>query len=566
MTLVDIEAPPEVRRDRWGRYAVLPLEAFAPDGTVMASDKLPKLQGMQRATTLKSMIEDTSNLTGWACRMTLIGAAARQDIIASALAAGDDRTKLNTLVEQAKEAGGATVRRDLGTAIHKFLELACADPTYAVPEPYTADVAAILAAIDDAGFDIVTEFSEKILVVDSIGVAGMCDLVLRDRTTGDLFIADLKTGSSVKYGVLGFCCQLTTYSMADAIYEQGAAADGSDDRRLPMPPVSRTTGFIIHCQPGSGHADLYQLTLDPEVVNLAVAVREIRKRRDLLTKFEGGGTDVPPGQDTAVHPAASVVAGSVEDNQPPAAALAILHETRVRWLINRATHLAEKLSKKHVGEAWPVDVAPPLHVRDGNAKWTSEDIDAAARALDALEAKHDVPFGHEDPATTAARREQLESKVAAEVEHTKVTPAPEPPVDGAPFAPADAVRNLLAIVKSMAADDATKARIQRVQHWQTQGTNKRVPWKIGNLAHDKVPERLFAIVAAAVGCLDLIDLDAADPDAAVRDLLGVVLEDHDLAQQPSHPVGALFGLLTTEQALRLADMAETATQEKETRA
>ena len=50
--------------------------------------------------------------------------------------------------------------------------------------------------INDNDFDVVVEFSERILVVDSIGVAGMCDLVLRHRATGELFVADLKTGSS----------------------------------------------------------------------------------------------------------------------------------------------------------------------------------------------------------------------------------------------------------------------------------------------------------------------------------------------------------------------------------
>jgi hypothetical protein len=302
------------------------------------------------------------------------------------------------------------------------------------------------------------------------------------------------------------------------------------------------------------------------MVDLAVAVREIRKHKDLLTKFEGGGTTAHTEAGTAVRTVETVVVGSVEDNQPPAAALAILHETRTAWLINKTTHLVETLSKQHVAEVWPTDVARPLDIKSGHFVWTDDDIDTIVAVLDTLEAKHVVPFGHEDPAVTAARRATLETKMADEVERAKVSQPPEPAVDGAPFANSTAVKNLTAIVKSMAADgdDATKARIQRVQHWQTQGSKQHVGWKIGNLPHDKVPERLYAIVAAAVGCLDLIEPDAADPDSRVRDLLGVALEDHDLAQKPSHPVGALFGLLTTEQALRLADMAETSTQEKET--
>ncbi len=105
MTLVDIDAPTEVRRDRWGRYLVTP-----PDGG--------KPVGYQRATTLAKMLEDTSNLTRWSARMTLLGAAQRPDIIASTLAADpSDRKTLDKLAEQAKEHGGANVRRDL---VHGF--------------------------------------------------------------------------------------------------------------------------------------------------------------------------------------------------------------------------------------------------------------------------------------------------------------------------------------------------------------------------------------------------------------------------------------------------------------
>jgi hypothetical protein len=102
-----------------------------------------------------------------------------------------------------------------------------------------------------------------------------------------------------------------------------------------------------------------------------------------------------------------------------------------------------------------------------------------------------------------------------------------------------------------------RARIQRVQLWQRHGSERGVPWRLGD--HNPVPFRIWAVATAAVGCADLIDLGAADPDGPVRDLLSVVLEDHDLAQQPAHDVGALIGLLTTEQALRLAEMAEGAT-------
>jgi hypothetical protein len=595
VTLVDIEAPQQVRRNQWGQYLVLP-----PGKT--------KPVGYQRATTLKSMIEDTSNLTGWACRMTLIGAAARQDIIASALAAGDDRKTLNGLVEQAKEAGGATIRRDLGTAVHKFLELACADPTYNVPEPYTADVAAILAAIDGAGFVVEVEFSEKILVVDSIGVAGMCDLVLRNRHTGELFVADLKTGSSVKYGVLGFCCQLTTYAIADNIYIQGAAKDGSDDRRLPAPDVSRTRGIIIHCEPGSGHADLYWLTLDTKVVDLAVSVREVRKVKDLLVKFEGGGASTTTGT-TAGTANAGVVVGSVEDNQSsdaaapvtspagpvsspagdastsnaspmageipeigrnaegqgaggdlppaPAGAAAIVHEAAVAWIINRTDAVIDALSKQHVGAAWPTDVARPLAIKNGDAAWTDADLTAIANALDALERKHalELPLSA-DPRTLARKRQAAEAKaVKAATPPPKLTPAPD---DDGP-APDHYVLELKRLAGQMQQSPAPaiRERIARAQLWQNDANRADVPWRTGLGPNGQTPMRVWAIGRAAIAATALVDFTADDPDHAVRRLLETQIGL--IAMDLNHRVGSLLGALSADQAIALWDIADETT-------
>ena len=121
------------------------------------------------------------------------------------------------------------------------------------------------------GFEVVTEFSEKILVLDRFGVAGMCDLVLRNVATGELIVADLKTGASVNYGALGWSIQLSVYAHADNIYVQGAAKDGSEDLRLPAPAVNRTMGLILHAQPGSGSCDVHALELSEARLELAVA-------------------------------------------------------------------------------------------------------------------------------------------------------------------------------------------------------------------------------------------------------------------------------------------------------
>jgi hypothetical protein len=563
MTLVDIDTPQEVRRDQYGRYKVVP-----PDGG--------KPVGYQRATTLAKMLEDTSNLTSWACRMTLLGAAQRPDIIASTLAANaDDRQALNKLAEQAKEHGGANIRRDLGTAIHRFVELSHANPDYQVPEPYAADVKAINAAIDAAGFDVITMYSERILVVDGIQVAGMCDLGLRHRDTGLLHVGDLKTGSSVKYGALGWATQLSIYSMADAIYEQGAAKDGSDDRRLTAPTFDRDQAFIIHCEPQSGHADVYQLAIGERFVDLAVSVREVRKVKDLLVRFEGGGASTTTGT-TAGTANAGVVVGSVEDNQPSDAAApvtspagsvsspagdAIVHEAATAWIINRTDAIIDALSKQHVGAAWPTDVARPLAIKAGDAAWTDGDLDAIANALDALERRHalELPLSA-DPRTLAAKRAQAEAKaVEAATPPPRLTAASD---DDGP-APDHYVLELKRLAGQMQQSPVAKVRerIARAQLWQNDANRADVPWRTGLGPGGQTPMRVWAIGRAAIAATALVDFTADDPDHKVRRLLGPETYCGDHAY--TFPVGALFGTLTTDQAIALWDKADDITNPKQ---
>jgi hypothetical protein len=596
MTLVDIDTPQEVRRDQYGRYKVVPPEGGKP-------------VGYQRATTLAKMLEDTSNLTSWACRMTLLGAAQRPDIIASTLAANaDDRQVLNKLAEQAKEHGGANIRRDLGTAIHRFVELSHANPDYTVPEPYAADVKAINAAIDAAGFDVIVDYSERILVVDGIQVAGMCDLGLRHRTTGLLHVGDLKTGSSVKYGALGWATQLSIYSMANNIYEQGAAKDGSEDRRLPAPDFDRGQAFIIHCEPQSGHADVYQLAIGERFVDLAVAVREVRKVKDLLVKFEGGGASTTTGT-TAGTANAGVVVGSVEDNQSsdaaapvtspagpvsspagdastsnaspmageipeigrnaegqgaggdlppaPAGAAAIVHEAAVAWIINRTDAVIDALSKQHVGAAWPTDVARPLAIKNGDAAWTDADLTAIANALDALERKHalELPLSA-DPRTLARKRQAAEAKaVKAATPPPKLTPAPD---DDGP-APDHYVLELKRLAGQMQQSPAPaiRERIARAQLWQNDANRADVPWRTGLGPNGQTPMRVWAIGRAAIAATALVDFTADDPDHAVRRLLETQIGL--IAMDLNHRVGSLLGALSADQAIALWDIADETT-------
>lgn len=271
-----------VRRDRWGRYLVLPPEGGKP-------------VGYTRATTVAKALDDQSSLINWRSRMTAVGLAQRPDLLAMVATAGDDKRRLDELCDKAAEHGGATIRRDLGTAIHALLEQRITDPTIHIPQPHRADVEAILTTLDAHGLTVVPGMCEQMIVLDGLKIAGTVDLVVEDRN-GRRYIADLKTGASVAFGASSWALQLAIYAHADAIYRQGPAADGTADVRVDMPDVDDSVAYIVHCQPGTGQADLHRLLIGPawNMVQVALDVRTWRTRKDLLTKINTPA--VPPAQ------------------------------------------------------------------------------------------------------------------------------------------------------------------------------------------------------------------------------------------------------------------------------
>lgn len=355
----------EARRDRYGRYLVLP-----PDGG--------KPVGYTRATTIAKTLDDTSNLEKWATRMVALGLAKRPDLLAQvATLPDDDRKALNNVCEKAKEAGGATIRRDLGTAIHVMFQQSCENPDYMPPQQYQRDIDAIHRAIADAGLELVG-LNEFMVVNDCHQIAGTADLVLRRISDQRLFVADLKTGSSVNYGGIGFAIQLAIYASADAMYVQGAANDGSDDTRLPMPELDQNLGIIIHCQPESATCELHwvDLQLGRNCLDLALKVRALRKFDPLVplipTVETKATVDAVFGDTTEV----SLVDNDWRD-----------------WMLARMRTIADAGALDMLGERWP-DGAPTLK---SGAPITVSQGDAIAAAVATVERDHNLAFPTPQP-------------------------------------------------------------------------------------------------------------------------------------------------------------------------
>jgi hypothetical protein len=254
----------------------------------------------------------------------------------------------------------------------------------------------------------------------------MADLIVERISDGELFIADLKTGSSVAYGALGWAIQLSIYANADNVYIQGSAVDGSEDLRAPMPAVNKQQAFIIHCEPESGSCTLHTLNIERgfQALECAMEVREWRKARKLLVPFAGAGgaesgavvahdgpaasTDgLPDAVSTATGSSDGVgeVTASSEPSSTPhitdteAALVERDHMLNLRklWLLERIRIIGEQGFITTLQAEWPDACAGPKAVRNGDAIWNIAETAAVVKCVDTVEMAHDMPFGATDP-------------------------------------------------------------------------------------------------------------------------------------------------------------------------
>lgn len=293
----------EPRRDRWGRYLVV-----GPDGG--------KPIGYRRVTTVAKTLDSSDSLIPWASCATMVGALRRPGLMArwQSLVAThpdpwysseDSKKEAKRLVEECKVAGGSSDRADMGVALHSIVELIgkTGQSPVGLQPAMAADIDAWQQMLANTGISVAT--LEPIVVLDAHTVAGKPDMA-ETIVPGfdDPLIGDLKTGSDLTYAWRSIVVQLAAYAHADNIYEQGEAADGSQDRRLPMPPVSQQHAIVFHLPAG-------QAICTPYIIDIAVgwtkfqqslAVDAWRKQKNLavpLSDFLGAPSPVPAAALTA---------------------------------------------------------------------------------------------------------------------------------------------------------------------------------------------------------------------------------------------------------------------------
>ena len=329
------------RYDRYGRYK-------------MKHPHTDKPVAWTRATTAAKSIQDTFALSQWAQRMTLKGAALREDIVSAALTLDvkQDKDRMNALVEDAKKAAGVKVAANLGTALHSFTEdrdkVLVGEPVEPreVPEKLLPIVDAYDALLAEFGLLPVPgliEFTTAVLQYEWAGTSDRCYLVTRDITfklkgrevtlyAGEYVIGDVKSGATLDYGWMEICIQL-------AIYAQGFNSCGVWDWNTgtwgkPVSPkdpevqikVRTDVGLIPHLpvdrKEGAPLAALYAVDLDFgwATAVLCGQVRAARKEGNIATLL--------------------TVADVAEDTTPPSPVQEAAH--RVRNVVTRPATLEEK--------------------------------------------------------------------------------------------------------------------------------------------------------------------------------------------------------------------------------
>lgn len=261
-------------RDRWGRY-------------VMPHPETGKEQSWTRATTYAKTGSDTFALHRWQERMTAKGLFMRPDLLAL-VGLTEDKKELDALCEQAKNAAGAKVGANLGTAVHNYteqLDRGVEFRSIAIPSTIVNDVRSYEESMSVHGLSVVE--IEEVVVNLKYNIAGRFDRTLTNRFAfgmwtepGAHFIGDVKTAANIGYSWMEVACQLAIYANADYIWNPVTKT------YRPMPKVDRSEAIVMHVPVQQGKTDLYRLDIATgwEYVELAAQLRAARSNRKLAQR------------------------------------------------------------------------------------------------------------------------------------------------------------------------------------------------------------------------------------------------------------------------------------------
>jgi hypothetical protein len=234
---------------------------------------------------------------------------------------------------------------------------------------------------------------EVTVVLDSYQVAGTFDRLVTIPEFDLPLVADLKTGTDLRYSWQSIAIQLAAYAHADCIYSQGPKS--ADDQRIPMPAVDLAHGLVMWLNAGSGTLELHLVDLEAgwEAFGLAMRARAWRQKRHLNLPFTGQAPAKPTGPDDVEDTLAASLKSETADTAPQLPALREWLQQRIDIVGRHSPQARETL-----GRYWPAGM-PSLR---SSPEHSDEQLAAIEHALDRAEAKHTIPFGDPKPTQTQA--------------------------------------------------------------------------------------------------------------------------------------------------------------------
>ena len=282
----------EVQFDGWGRYK-------------LPSPTTGKLTSYTRATTMAKTISDDSGLTSWKIRekvnavmraieiAALVGAGDGDQLTDTELAITDAVTTLQKLMNSAAKAGdintaidlihdlaGGADAREVGTAVHDWLDALDSGRVlfHQLPDFVQPYAQHYLASLEAAGLVAVPEYSERVVLNDRgrESVAGRIDRIYRNLDTGELLLGDLKTSklSSLDLAKVDYAIQFAIYGYATLMLNPDGLTWS------PMPEINQEYCVVAHIpsdQPERASIVPFDLYAGGEGLIAAIEVREQRK-------------------------------------------------------------------------------------------------------------------------------------------------------------------------------------------------------------------------------------------------------------------------------------------------
>ena len=235
-----------------------------------------------RISTLAGALDDKSALVDWSAARAMLGLVKSDSLhaqVAHLASAHVDpwaipaaKRPLKDLVAKAQELGGSADASGLGTSFHGLSEIIDAGER---PEFAPKQLIPWLVAYRDEMSNWESVLIEPFVVNDELKVAGSPDRYLRNRTTGEVFAADIKTGTSEPDFPMKVTIQVAIAAHSE-LYDQETGT------RTPI-ECSQERGVLIHAPIRGGgvpRVDVYDnldLVEGWRLAKLAVEVREARK-------------------------------------------------------------------------------------------------------------------------------------------------------------------------------------------------------------------------------------------------------------------------------------------------